>query len=214
MNESHEKIKKRISELKLVPVAVINKVEDALPLAKALMDAGLPLIEITFRTEAAKEAIKKISEVYPDMLLGAGTVLTIGQVKDAVEVGCKFIVTPGFNPTVVDYCVKNNILIVPGLNAPTFIEWALERGITLTKFYPADASGGPNFIKLMSGPYPMMKFMPTGGVNTETMLDYLRLSNVSATGGSWIVHKDLLSAGKFDEIREKTRAASELLKIL
>lgn len=214
MNPKHEEIKKRVAELKLVPVAVINKVEDALPLAKALMDAGLPLIEVTFRTEAAKEAIKKIHEAYPNMLLGAGTVLTIQQVKDAIEVGCEFIVTPGFNPTVVDYCVENDILIVPGLNAPTFIEWALERGITLTKFYPAGASGGAKFIKLMSGPYPMMKFMPTGGVNDETMLKYLKLSNVSATGGSWIVKKDLISSGKFDEIREKTKHALELLKTL
>ena len=148
------------------------------------------------------------------MLVGAGTVLTIDQVKDAVELGCKFIVTPGFNPTVVDYCVKSDILIVPGLNAPTFIEWALERGITLTKFFPAGASGGAKFLKIMSGPYPTMKFMPTGGVNNEIMLDYLRLSNVSATGGSWIVHKDLINAGKFDEITERTKKALELLKTL
>ena len=210
----HESIKERISELKLVPVAVINRVEDALPLAKALLDAGLPLIEITFRTEAAKESIKKIVETYPEILVGAGTVLTIEQVKDAVEVGCKFIVTPGFNPTVVDYCVENKILIIPGLNTPTFIEWALERGISLTKFYPAGASGGTKFIKLMAGPYPTMKFMPTGGVNNDTMLDYLKLSNVSATGGSWIVHKDLINARKFDEIREKTKQALELLKTI
>ena len=214
MNPKHEEIKQRIAELKLVPVAVINRVEDALPLAKALIDAGLPLIEVTFRTKAAKEAIKKIGESYPDMVLGAGTVLTIQQIKDAVEVGCKFIVTPGFNPTIVDYCIENEILIVPGLNAPTFIEWALERGITLTKFYPAGASGGVNFIKLMSGPYPMMKFMPTGGVNNENMLEYLKLDNVSATGGSWIVKKDMIDNGKFDEIREKTKLALELLKTL
>jgi 2-dehydro-3-deoxyphosphogluconate aldolase / (4S)-4-hydroxy-2-oxoglutarate aldolase len=214
MNTSHEEIKKRIEELKLIPVAVINKVEDAIPLAKALTDAGLPLIEVTFRTDAAKESIRKIIQEFPDMLVGAGTVLTIQQVKDAVEVGCKFIVTPGFNPTVVDYCVENNIFIVPGLNAPTFVEWALERGITLTKFYPAGASGGANFLKLLAGPYPMMKFMPTGGVNNDTMIEYLHLSNVSATGGSWIVHKDLISEGKFEEIKEKTKKALKLLKTL
>ncbi len=214
MNTKHEEIKKKITELKLVPVVVIDKVEDALPLARALIDAGLPLIEVTFRTDAAKEAIKKIAATYPDMLIGAGTVLTIQQVEDAIEVGCKFIVTPGFNPTVVDYCVKHGILIIPGLNAPTFVEWALERGITLTKFYPAGESGGVKFLKLLAGPYPMMKFMPTGGVNNETMIEYLKLSNVSATGGSWIVHKDLINAGKFDEIREKTKQALELLKTL
>jgi 2-dehydro-3-deoxyphosphogluconate aldolase/(4S)-4-hydroxy-2-oxoglutarate aldolase len=207
-------VKEKIAELKLVPVAVLNRVENALPLAKALLDAGLPLIEITFRTDAAKESIKKIVETYPDMIVGAGTVLTVDQVKDAVEVGSKFIVTPGFNPTVVDYCVKNNILIIPGLNAPTFVEWALERNITLVKFYPADLSGGPKMLKILSGPYPNMKFMPTGGVNNDTMLEYLRLSNVSATGGSWIVDKDLIAEGKFDEIREKTKKALDLLKTI
>jgi len=207
-------VKEKIAQFKIVPVATIDKVEDSLSLAKALVDAGLLIIEVTFRTSAAKESIKKILKTYPEMLVGAGTVLTITQVKDAIEVGCKFIVTPGFNPTVVDYCVKNNILLIPGLNTPTFVEWALERGITLVKFYPADISGGPKMLKSLSGPYPMMKFMPTGGINNDTMIDYLRLTNVSAVGGSWMLPNDLIAVGNFKEITEKTKQALELLKTL
>ncbi|MBN2157273.1 MAG: bifunctional 4-hydroxy-2-oxoglutarate aldolase/2-dehydro-3-deoxy-phosphogluconate aldolase [Candidatus Lokiarchaeota archaeon] len=207
-------VKEKISELKIVPVATIENVDHALPLAKALLDAGLPIVEVTFRTIAANESIKRIVRDYPEILIGAGTVLTIDQVKNAQEAGSKFIVTPGFNPTVVDYCVKNDIFIIPGLNAPTFVEWALERDITLVKFYPADISGGPKMLNILSGPYPKMKFMPTGGVNNETMLEYLRLKNVSAIGGSWIVPKDLIAESKFKEIIEKTKKALEILKTL
>lgn len=203
---------KRIELLKIIPVAVINSTENALPLANALIDAGLPVIEITFRTAAAAESISVLKKEKPDMLVGAGTVLKIEQVKNAVAAGAEFIVSPGFNPTVVDYCVNNDILIIPGLNAPTFIEWGLERGLNHFKFYPADISGGPRMLKLLAGPYPSARFMPTSGINNTTLIEYLKLDNVFACGGSWIVRKDLIAEGKFDEITRLTSEAISSVK--
>jgi Entner-Doudoroff aldolase len=202
----------KIKNLKIVPVAVIENSNHALHLAKALIDAGLPIIEITFRTDAAAKSISIIKKEYPEMLVGAGTVLKIDQVKEAVKSGSEFIVTPGFNPTVVDYCIENNIIIIPGLNAPSFIEWGLERGLDFFKFFPADLSGGFKMIKLLSGPYPNVRFMPTGGINDETLADYLKLDNVIACGGSWIVSKNLISSGNFEEIKRLTKRALSLIK--
>ena len=203
----YEKIKK----LRIIPVAVIEDSDHAIPLGKALIDAGLPVLEVTFRTQAAADAIRKASKALPSLFIGAGTVLKVEQVKQAVNAGAQFIVTPGFNPTIVDYCVNNKIIIIPGLNTPSMIEWALERGITFAKFFPADLSGGPKMLKILSGPYPNMRYMPTGGVNNESMVEYLKLNNVIAVGGSWIVPKDLISAGNFAEI---TRRVKEVLSIL
>jgi 2-dehydro-3-deoxyphosphogluconate aldolase/(4S)-4-hydroxy-2-oxoglutarate aldolase len=202
----------KIKMLKIIPVVIIEDKKHAIPLGKALLKAGLPVIEITFRTEAAAEAIELISKELPEIFIGAGTVLKIDQVKQAVAAGAQFIVTPGFNPKVVDYCVENNIVIIPGLNTPTMVEWALERGISLVKFYPADVSGGTKMLKLLSGPYPTMKFMPTGGVNNISMVEYLKLDNVLAVGGSWIVKKDLIASERFDEITIITKEALEILK--
>ena len=203
---------KKLEQLKIIPVAVIDDLADAIPLGKALLDAGLPVVEVTFRTEAAAESISFLRKEFPDMLVGAGTVLKIEQVKAAVEVGSEFIVTPGFNPTVVDYCVDNKIPIVPGLNAPSFIEWGLERGLNHFKFYPADISGGAKMLRLLKGPYPTVKFMPTGGVDNQTLIEYLKLDNVFACGGSWIVKKDLINGKKFTEITKMTREAVSLVK--
>ena len=202
----------RIEKLKIIPVAVLNNVEDALPLGNALIEAGLPVIEVTFRTAAAAESISILKKKKPDMLVGAGTVLKIEQVKNAVAAGAEFIVSPGFNPTVVDYCVNNDILIVPGLNSPTFIEWGLERGLNHFKFFPADISGGLRMLQLLAGPYPTVKFMPTGGINSTTIIEYLKLKNVFACGGSWIVKKDLIAEGKFDEIIRLTSEVVSLVK--
>ncbi len=201
----------RLKQLKLVPVATIEEPEDALELGKILVEEGLPVLEITFRTEAAATAIATVTKEIPELLMGAGTVLKVDQVKSAVKAGAKFIVTPGFNPTVVDYCVKNKIPIVPGLNTPTMVEWALERGIGLVKFFPADLSGGPKMIQTLSGPYPTMKFMPTGGINEQSLVEYLKLKNVAACGGSWFVNKELIAAGNFEEIRNRTKKAVSLI---
>jgi len=204
---------KKIEKLKLIPVAIIEDSKNALLLGRALMDSGLPVVEITFRTEAAAESISIIRKKYPEMLVGAGTVLTIGQVNAAMDAGSEFIVTPGFNPTVVDYCVQNKITIVPGLNAPSFIEWGLERGLNFFKFFPADLSGGLKMLKLISGPYPTARFMPTGGINENTIIDYLKLDNVIACGGSWLVKKNLISSGNFEEIKNLTKRALSLIKL-
>lgn len=203
---------KQIEKLKIIPVAVIENIVNALPLGKTLTDAGLPVVEITFRTDVAAESISIIKKKYPEMLVGAGTVLKIEQVIDAVEAGSQFIVTPGFNPTVVDYCIENNIIVVPGLNAPSFIEWGLERGLDFFKFFPADLSGGTKMLKSFSGPYPTVRFMPTGGINDKNLADYLKLDNVIACGGSWIVKKNLISSGNFGEIKTLTKRALSVIK--
>ena len=202
---------KKMEKVKIIPVAVIEDSENAIPLGKALLDAGLPVVEVTFRTEAAAESISILRKEFPDMLVGAGTVLKIEQVKAAVDAGSEFIVTPGFNPTVVDYCVENKIPIVPGLNSPSFIEWGLERGLNHFKFFPADISGGPRMLQLLSGPYPSVRFMPTGGVNNQTLIEYLKLDNVFACGGSWIVKKDLINNKNFNEIIKRTKEAVSLV---
>jgi len=202
----------KIKEFKIIPVAIIDNENDAIPLGKALIEAGLPVIEVTFRTEAAAESIKKLTSELPNLFVGAGTVLNVEQVKKAVNAGALFIVTPGFNPKVVDYCVEQKIPIIPGVNTPTMVEWALDRGVKFVKFFPADLSGGPKMLRNLAGPYPDMRFMPTGGINNETLNTYLELPNVIACGGSWIVKKDLISEGKFEEIKKLTKEALSLIK--
>jgi len=201
------KILERIGELGIVPVVKIEKAEDALPLGRALIDGGLPITEITFRTSAAEESIKSLTRELPELLVGAGTVLTVEQAKKAVSAGAKFIVSPGFNPKVVDYCVKNSIPVTPGVNNPTQIEMALEKGIKLLKFFPAEASGGLALLKSMSAPYNEIKFIPTGGINLDNLCDYLSHPKVHAIGGSWMVKADLISSGNFDEITRLIKEA-------
>jgi len=201
------KILKRIGELGIVPVVKIEKAEDALPLGKVLIATDLPIAEITFRTSAAEESIKTLSGELPDLLVGAGTVLTIEQAKKAVSAGAKFIVSPGFNPRVVDYCIENSIPITPGINNPTQIEMALMRGIEVVKFFPAEASGGLPLLKSMSAPYTGIKFIPTGGINLNNLTSYLSNKKVHACGGSWMVKTDLISSGNFDEIIRLTKEA-------
>lgn len=203
MNETLEKI----GELGIIPVVKIEKAEDALPLGRALIDGDLPIAEITFRTSAAEESIKTLTGGLPNLLVGAGTVLTIQQVKKAVSAGAKFIVSPGFNPRVVDYCLENNIPVTPGINNPTQIEMALERGIEVVKYFPAEASGGLPLLKSMSAPYTGIKFIPTGGINLNNLTSYLSNKKVHACGGSWMVKADLISSGNFDEITRITKEA-------
>jgi 2-dehydro-3-deoxyphosphogluconate aldolase/(4S)-4-hydroxy-2-oxoglutarate aldolase len=201
------KILQKIGELGIVPVVKIEKAEDALPLGKALIDGDLPIAEITFRTSAAEESIKILTGKLPTLLVGAGTVLTIEQVKEAVSAGAKFIVSPGFNPKVVDYCIENSIPVTPGINNPTQIEMALERGIEVVKFFPAEASGGLPLLTSMSAPYSGIKFVPTGGINLNNLNSYLSNKKVHACGGSWMVKDNLISSGNFDEITRLTQEA-------
>jgi len=196
----------KLGQLKLIPVVVIENAADAAPLGRALIEGGLPCAEVTFRTAAAPEAIAALSKL-DGLLLGAGTVLTVDQARQAVDCGAKFIVTPGFNPDVVGYCVENDIPITPGVCTPTQIEAALGFGLNAVKFFPAEAFGGLKTLKAISAPYPMMKFIPTGGINAANIGDYLAFEKVLACGGSWIVKKDLIAANKFGEITELTRYA-------
>jgi 2-dehydro-3-deoxyphosphogluconate aldolase/(4S)-4-hydroxy-2-oxoglutarate aldolase len=200
-----------ISLLGIVPVIALDHTEDALPLAKALYEGGLPCAEVTFRTTAAEEAIRIMTKAYPDMLVGAGTVLTTGQVDQAVNAGAKFIVSPGFNPKVVSYCVSKNIPITPGCSSPSDVEQALEHGLEVVKFFPAEASGGLAKIKAMAAPYTNMKFLPTGGINAKNLGNYLEFKKIIACGGSWMVSKDLLKARDFDGIKKLTEEAVQLM---
>lgn len=198
---------KRIQSLGIVPVVVLNDAKDAAPLAKALREGGLPCAEITFRTEAAEESIRIMVQEYPDMIVGAGTVLTTEQADKAVEAGAKFIVSPGLNPKVVQHCQDKGIPIVPGVNNPGQIEQALELGLDTVKFFPAEASGGLNMIKSMSAAYTNMMFMPTGGINIKNLNEYLAFDKIVACGGSWMVKSDLIQNGSFEKIKELTREA-------
>lgn len=198
---------KRIQSLGIVPVVVLNDAKDAAPLAKALREGGLPCAEITFRTEAAEESIRIMVQEYPDMIVGAGTVLTTEQADKAVEAGAKFIVSPGLNPKVVQYCQDKGIPIVPGVTNPGQIEQALELGLDTVKFFPAEASGGLNMIKSMSAAYTNMMFMPTGGINIKNLNEYLAFDKIVACGGSWMVKSDLIQNGSFEKIKELTREA-------
>jgi 2-dehydro-3-deoxyphosphogluconate aldolase/(4S)-4-hydroxy-2-oxoglutarate aldolase len=205
MNE----ILQKISSIGIVPVVKLDDSNNALPLAKALYAGGLPCAEITFRTPAAKESIKLISEALPEMLVGAGTVLTTLQVDEATAAGAKFIVSPGFNRKIVEYCIALGIPVIPGCADPSDIEQAIELGLEAVKFFPAEAAGGLNMIKAMSAPYVNMKFMPTGGINQKNLNDYLSFKKVIACGGSWMVSDKLINEKKFDEISELTRQAVE-----
>ncbi|MDF2610750.1 MAG: hypothetical protein K0R92_2224 [Lachnospiraceae bacterium] len=200
-----------ISKMGIVPVIKLDRAEDAAPLAKALCEGGLPCAEVTFRTDAAEESIKIMRKNHPDMLIGAGTVLTTEQVDKAMAAGATFIVSPGLNPKIVKYCVDKGYPITPGCTNPSDIEAAIELGLEVVKFFPAEAAGGLNMIKSLAAPYVNMKFMPTGGINAKNLLSYLDFSKIIACGGSWMVNEDLIKAGEFDKIRDLTREAVNLM---
>lgn len=206
------KILEELSSYGVVPVVVINRVEDAEPLAKALCEGGLKCAEVTFRTAAAEEAIHVMTEAYPDMLVGAGTVLTIEQVDKAVNAGAQFIVSPGFDPEIVDYCIAKNIVVVPGCITPSEVAQGVKRGLEVLKFFPAEQAGGVAMIKAMAAPYTDIRFMPTGGINASNIGDYLAFPKIVACGGSWMVKADLINAGQYDRITELTKEAVEMVK--
>lgn len=204
-------ILKELSLIGIVPVVKIDKVEDAIPLAKALCEGGLPCAEITFRTSAAKESIAKITKEYPDMLVGAGTVLTKEQVNEAVNAGSKFIVSPGLNPEIVKNCQEKGVPIIPGINNPSGIEQALSLGLKTVKFFPAEQSGGINMIKAMSAPYGAVTFMPTGGISAANVNDYLSFNKIVCCGGSWMVKSDMINSGDFAGITKLVRQAVDTM---
>ncbi len=202
----------RFYELGIIPVVVLNDAKNAEPLGKAMTEGGLPVAEVTFRTDAAEESIKILSEAYPDMLVGAGTVLTTEQVDRAVAAGAKFIVSPGLNPDVVSYCMGRAIPICPGVITPGEIEKGLSLGLNVMKFFPAEPAGGLKMINAMGAAYTKVRFMPTGGINPTNVVDYLKSPRILACGGSWMVKGDLIDAGDFDKITDLCKEAVQIVK--
>jgi 2-dehydro-3-deoxyphosphogluconate aldolase/(4S)-4-hydroxy-2-oxoglutarate aldolase len=201
----------RIADLRIVPVVAIMDAADAIPLGKALLDAGLPCAEITFRTAAAQDAIRNIVSEYPEMLIGAGTVLSTLQAEQATAAGAQFIVSPGFDNKIVEWCLERDVTITPGIATPTEINMALNYGLNILKFFPAEAMGGIKTLKAISAPFVGVRFIPTGGINVNNLKDYLSLPMVYACGGSWMVKRDLISAGDFVTI---TNLAKEAIKLV
>ncbi len=197
-------LEQRLQQIKIVPVIAINDASHAVPLAKVLVENGLPCAEVTFRTDAAQESIRLMRDAYPELLIGAGTVLTTQQVDQAISAGADFIVSPGLNPTTVKYCQQRGIAIVPGVNNPSLVEQAMELGLKTLKFFPAEPSGGVAMLKALSAVYPV-QFMPTGGVNPRNVADYLAIPSVVACGGTWMVPSALMDSGNWDEIARLVR---------
>ena len=205
-------ILEQLASYGVVPVVVLNRAEDAKPLAEALCKGGLKCAEVTFRTDAAEESIKIMTENFPDMLVGAGTVLTIDQVDRAVAAGAKFIVSPGFDPEIVDYCLEKEILVLPGCVTPSEVAQGVKRGLKVLKFFPAEQYGGVATIKAMAAAYVGIQFMPTGGINPKNVKDYLACDKIFACGGSWMVKGDMIEAGEFDKIEALTKEAVAIIK--
>ncbi len=204
----------QLEEIGIVPVVVIDDEKDALGLAKALIEGGLPCAEVTFRTAAAKESIRQMAKAYPNLLVGAGTILTIDQAKQAIEAGAKFIVSPGLNPNVVRFCMEQGILVIPGCATPSEVEEAMELGLRVVKFFPAKQAGGLSMIRAMSAPYQGIRFMPTGGIDESNIHEYLEEPKVIACGGSYMVKKEYITAGDFDKITRLTKkAVSKMLEL-
>jgi len=204
-------ILERLKLLRVIPVVTIERAEDMAPVADTLVEGGLPCVEITFRTPAAADAIRTISD-RTDILIGAGTVLSIHQVKTAMDAGARFIASPGFNLNVAGYCMKNNIVHTPGVCTPTEIEAALDAGLYVLKFFPAEACGGLDMLKAVSGPYKAVEFIPTGGINARNLARYLQFSRVLACGGSWIASQAMIRDGRFGDILKNTRDAVKIVE--
>lgn len=199
-----------IAKRKIVPVVALEEEKDALALADALIAGGLPVAEITFRTAAAEECIRIIARERPGMLVGAGTIVSVDQAERAVAAGAKFLVTPGFSDEITAYAVERGLPIFPGVCTPTEIMLTLKYNLPVVKFFPAAQYGGLAAVKALNGPFPNLKFMPTGGVSAANVKEYLAYPNIVACGGSWMVKNDLIAAGKFDEIRQMTAEAVAL----
>jgi 2-dehydro-3-deoxyphosphogluconate aldolase / (4S)-4-hydroxy-2-oxoglutarate aldolase len=204
----------QLRAFRIVPVIVIDDAVDAVPLAAALTAGGLPCAEVTFRTPNAAEAIRRIAAECPSMLVGAGTVLTPAQAARARDAGARFVVAPGFNPAVVDYCLEQGIPVYPGVCTPTEIEMALGKGLQTLKFFPAEAAGGLAFLKAVAAPYVGVEFMPTGGINLGNLPSYLGFKHVVACGGSWMAPTEWIGAKRFDQIRGETERAVQLVRAM
>lgn len=206
------RIVKKISELKIIPVLVLNNKEAAKPLADVLIQENLPCAEVTFRTEQTIDIISQLKKTAPSLLVGAGTVLTCEQAQRAVDSGAEFVVSPGFEKTLIEYCIKNNIFIIPGVATASEIQGALSLGLSVLKFFPAVELGGPKMIQALSAPFKTVSFVPTGGIKKENIMDFLALPSVLACGGSWLVKKDLVENLQFEAIAALVREAVSLVQ--
>ncbi len=203
---------KKLQKIGIVPVVVLDRAEDALPLAECLAEGGLPCAEVTFRTAAAEESIRRMAKAFPDMIIGAGTVLTTEQADRAIDAGATFIVSPGFNPKVTEYVLGKGVPMTPGVCTPTEIEAALQFGLDVLKFFPAEPAGGLKMIKALAAPYVNVSFMPTGGISAANVRDYLAYDRIVACGGSWMVSGKLVREGNFAEVKRLVREAADIVK--
>jgi 2-dehydro-3-deoxyphosphogluconate aldolase / (4S)-4-hydroxy-2-oxoglutarate aldolase len=202
----------RLGEIGLLPVIKIEREEQAVPLGRALLDGGLPCAEITLRTAAGEGAIRSIAAKIPEMLVGAGTVLSVEQAQRAVAAGARYLVSPGFDPEVVDWCLQQGVPVMPGVATPTEITTALKKGLRILKFFPAEQLGGVRMLKALADPFRDVKFVPTGGINPANLAEYLSLPNVHACGGSWMVPGKLLAQQQFSEIKQLVVQALSLVE--
>ena len=205
-------VMERLANSIVVPVVVLDKVEDAIPTAKAMAAGGVDTMEITFRTACAPDAIRAVADNCPDVLVGAGTIVTLEQCKLAIEMGAKFIVSPGFSDEIVGYCVANGIPVAPGCVTPTEIMAAMKHGLTMVKFFPANVYGGLKALKNLAAPFGNMKFLPTGGVNNDNIKEFIDTSFIHAVGGSWVCPKAEIAAGNWDKITELCIGARKAAK--
>lgn len=212
MTDMDNRVLKEIEKCRLIPVAALDDAKDALPLTRSLMRGGIMVIEVTFRTKAAAESIRTISSQCPEILVGAGTIVNVKQASQAVFNGAEFLVSPGFSESVAKFALESGISYFPGVCTPSDIMKALEYNLNILKFFPASNYGGINTIKALSGPFPQVRFIPTGGINFSNMTEYLAYPKVVAVGGSWMVKKDLISEGRFDEIERITHEAHEAVR--
>jgi len=203
-------IQEKLTDIKLVPVIKLDRVSDAEPLAEALIEGGLPVMEITFRTDAAEESIRRVSKSFPDVITGAGTVITLDQVKRAHDAGAKYIITPGIVHAVIEYCKSNDLPVYPGACTPTEVIAVTEYGLDVIKFFPAAQYGGLSTIKALAAPFPFLKFIPTGGVSESNLTEYLSFPKVIACGGSWMVPDKLILGGDFAGITDLVKQAVSL----
>ena len=212
MSAKADAVFQKFEEVGIIPVVVLNDAKDAEPLGKALMQGGLPAAEVTFRTAAAEESIRIMAEKFPDMLVGAGTVLTTDQVDRAVAAGAKFIVAPGLDEEVVKYCLEKDIPVCPGTQTASEMMKAIKLGLTHVKFFPAENAGGLAMIKAIGAALTALRFMPTGGINATNVVEYLKNDKIFCCGGSWMVKGDMIKAGQFDEIEKKVAEAAAIVK--
>jgi 2-dehydro-3-deoxyphosphogluconate aldolase/(4S)-4-hydroxy-2-oxoglutarate aldolase len=202
----------RFHEIGIIPVVVLNDAKDAIPLGDALMKGGLPAAEVTFRTAAAEESIRQMAKTYPDLLVGAGTVLTRDQADRAIDAGAKFIVSCGYDPDIVQYCLDKDIPVCPGTATPSEMMGCMRQGLDHVKFFPAEPSGGLTMIKAITAALVNLKIMPTGGINATNVVDYLKNEKIFCAGGSWMVKKNLIEAGEFDQIEAKVKEAARIVR--